>query len=226
MLTRYLLIILMALAPLAGAATDPANRCDWLIWDQARQNQALDEVFARVFCDSHIYQEGDCHSNVIALYRQFKRYHPDITPNEFNVLYITTEQWPADIAQIEPESGFHVTTAREGYENGESVKYVEWKYHVALEFRGRIYDLDYTDQPNPVSAEDYLLNFFMSEELIDLYDGELRGDMSELIVYVVPGYFYLGMSQEDSHKKQTHADIMQDHVPRSLVGYLLSVDDL
>ena len=200
------------------------SRCSWLVMSQAEQFEALDAIFSKVFCDSHIYQPDQCHSNVLQLFRQFRRYHPEISPNDFNVLYITTEKWVQDLDAS--EDGFHVTTARKGYENGESTEYVEMKYHVVVEYRGRIYDLDFTDQPSPVNAEDYLLEFFMSEELIELYDGELRGDMSELLVYVVPGHFYLNLSTEDSSKEQTHVQLMEDNDPQSLVGYLLSVEDL
>lgn len=222
---RQILIIVLFFSFSAGADTgDSAPRCDWLIWDQSRQEQALDRVFTKAFCDSQIYQPELCHANVIQLFRQFKKYYPDVSPYEFNVLYITTEKWVNELE--DSETGFHVTSARESYENGEPKVYTEWKYHVVLEFRGRIYDLDYTDQPKPVLAKDYLLSFFMSEELIELYEGELRGDMRELLVYVVPGYFYLNMSAEDSSKAETHYQLMQDNSAGSLVGYLLSFGDL
>lgn len=186
---------------------------------EATRIQELDRVFSTVFCQKGVYKFQMCHSNVIRLYQEFKKLVPHVEPQEFRVLYITTERWRNDFFD---DVGFHVNRARGGFVKGEFERFLVWRFHVVLEYRGRIYDLDFNNQAKPVEKKQYLHEFFVTHQLIEQYRGELVGPPDELSVLVVPGEEYLNHSDSKVAEMGFHQELVTKYPPQALVDYLLS----
>ena len=105
------------------------------------------------------------------------------------------------------------------------VDYLGWRYHVVLEYQGRIYDLDNTNQPRPVNGQEYLRTFFMTPEIIDKRGGKAKGNRDDLLVFVIPGERYLLTNPEYLDENIFHSLIFSENSPQPLVPYLEGTSD-
>lgn len=181
------------------------------------RQQKFDQVFKSVYKDWKAYKCEQCHNNTIRLFKAFKDQIPNLKASEFKVLYITTPEW---INNFLDRDAFHVKQARSGYVNGEVALFINWKFHVVLEYRGRIYDLDNSNKPRPSDSHHYLEDFFMDKSLIEEYSGQIRGDREELLVFVIPGDQYLSVSPEYTNNIEFHKSLFKKNTPVPLVPYL------
>ena len=201
----------------------------------------LDAAFTDIYSDNYTYQCDYCHGNVIRLFESLTHQLPHLQPNEFKVLYITTQKW---IEKRTEEASFHVQNARDEYSYGfveklfgpkisqalgfkeKPKKFVNWKFHVVLEYQGRIYDLDYTNKPQPIEGADYLDKFFITQETIDKHndvsgmDYELQGKKEDLFVFVIPGEKYLLTPPHHTNTRSFHSTLLLKNTPVPLVTYL------
>ena len=118
------------------------------------------------------------------LYKSFKAEIPELSPSDFNVIFIAPEYW--------------VTSST--YENYSKIAYkhprinknatdLKIDFHAVLEYNGRIYDLDYTKEPTPIDKADYIANYFYSKN--KKHEFQRDKPLTELRAVVVPGKHYL-----------------------------------
>ena len=132
------------------------------------------KAYEKAWNNSKIYCEGYCDSNVTKLFIAIKKTIPGLHANEVNVLIISQ---PLGRVAESADEGVYTALKPRGERR-------PWKYHVVLEFRGVIFDLDYTDRPLPLPKARYFKEFFDHEMI------------SKLVVYVVTGEEYFMSSSK------------------------------
>ncbi len=122
----------------------------------------MDKRFHKLYHYCSFYGSGFCRSNVYFLLEEIKKLYPQIDLSDFKVLYLTTEN---RINRETQKAKFYVKDAREGRSKSDvkSHPITGWIYHFILEYNGRIYDLDYTNQISSIAKSTYIKNFFISD---------------------------------------------------------------
>ena len=177
----------------------------------------LNKAFETAFSDAEVYKCSHCSGNVIRLFDAYKEAIPKLKEEDFNVLYFATQEW---IQNLTPATHFHVQNARGGSEIAQLKKAMGFAYHMVLEHKGTIYDLDFTENPNPIGYRDYLTQYFMTKDQIQSSDGQLKGSKEDLLVFVVPGESYLNTDPAYALKVPFHRYLILTHEPQSLVEVL------
>lgn len=219
----FFFIFLLDISPKVLAEEDPKSSCIQSLLTIEQKSELIDQVFKDSFFNPDIYSCYYCNRNVVRLFQQIKLAYPEIEADEIRVLYISTKNNVNKLLARESVKNlrnFQVKKARDGYINGQSHKVIAFPFHVVLEFNGRIYDLDFTDQPTPISSQDYLNEFFLSDN-IQSNQTVTQADLHEdLIVYVVPGLRYLTTPEDFTLKMWFHLSIFARFEPMPLVDYL------
>lgn len=184
--------------------------------DSQVTTEGLDQVFQKAFHRSAIYECYSCHQNVIRLFRAFQKKYPQIKASDFKVLYIATTNLTQN---LNTNATFKVNLGRGGFMNGQRVKYVEWRLHVILEHQGRIYDLDYTDKPTPVNKAEYYDSFFTTQNLWSENVKRRLGRLPKLLVYAIPGEWYLDTDSFTADTDEFHQAIFDTFEGQELEDY-------
>ncbi len=109
------------------------------------------EVFRRLFRSKAIYRDADCHNNVYRLLDRMKNV-PGFRVDQAKVVFAYPNEHAGEV------NSFSVNTkiARD-YEGWETEV---WNYHVFIEYRGQIYDLDYGNSGEVVGAAKFMNDTF------------------------------------------------------------------
>ncbi len=182
---------------------------------------ALKQTFAEAFRSKKVYRCLECHLNVMRFFDLLRANYPSYDFSEIKVLYIAHQKMPFDSSE---DVGFHIKGARGSVQQDRANEFVFWNFHVVIEFRGKIYDFDFTDSPTPLSLRDYIGEFFMTSkeisELAQAYGVELEGSTSELIVYALPGTEYFAYNHHQVNTWDFHLALFASDSAVPLLSYI------
>ncbi len=210
-------------AILISGAHASGPRCQelFVIKNQSLKTETVDLTFRELFQSKKTYRCLECHGNIKRFLLKLKHQNPNLRWDEFRVLYITHKDFPTEPG---PDVGFHVKKARGSLQTPEHTEYVFWNFHVVVEFRGKIYDLDFTDTAQPLYTADYVDQFFISKnEQHDLQamDGiQLEGSTSDLVVFVIPASSYVNSSFQDLNSWDYHLSLYTHSTSVPLLQFL------
>lgn len=201
------LVMFLSLQTFAVYAAEGVSCSEALAQNETR---AVLRSYKEVWNKKGIYCTSRCHVNVVKLFNAIQRRVPNLEPKDFKVLYITNKEgW------LHKEvDRFNPLQAR-GFENGEAPF---WKFHVALEYKGFVLDLDNSNQAKAYPKKRYVRDFFATEEMKE-YNVGLKVSSKDLVVYVIPGDEYLGMPREIYDSVEFHEDILDTQKPTPLLSY-------
>ncbi|MCC7440331.1 MAG: hypothetical protein IT285_01780 [Bdellovibrionales bacterium] len=128
--------------------------------------RAAHAAFSQVASDEDAYSPLACHINVQHLLRALRRKGLNLW--RWNVVYVSEYADHPAIGRYFNGSGLDPMNPRGGP--------IHWNFHVFLESRGWVLDLDYTDTPFPVPLQVYLATQFNPLDLSKLGVRVYRGD--------------------------------------------------
>lgn len=217
---NFLFLFLLGILPAAGAES---VRCQELFIAKSTSviEDAIASTFADVFRSKSVYRCLECHLNVKRFFNRLRARYPMYDFSEIKVLYITHQKMPFDGS---PDVGFHIKRARGSTQQDDMSELIFWNFHVVIEFRGNIYDFDYTEYPTPLPLRDYVREFFLSRKEIDLFEQEnnvkLEGPADELIVFVLPGNLYFPYKNQEINTWDFHLSLFANHESIPLLNYI------
>ncbi len=130
------------------------------------------DVFRDVYTSSYV--EWNCHENVIRLMKEFKKAKLPFDPKKAKVLYLFRKE--GRVTGLKTRTGTR-----------------DWFFHVVLEYRGRIYDFDYTDAPKSVPRRKYFEEMLRPEEDVQVRAipaKEYLRDFDTIVGWQYRGYFF------------------------------------
>jgi hypothetical protein len=143
------------------------------------------------------YHPEHCAANVLSLTRRFK--YAKINLEEASVIYIFKRDKNGD------RDSFYPQKSRGWTGDG-------WGFHVIMNYKGLILDMDYTNQNTPISIQDYFNDMFLSST-----------KNTDLLVKVIPAKtFTLVYSGPFAQYPRTFVNRDTDHLfpPQKLEDYL------
>jgi hypothetical protein len=165
--------------------------------------QSVEKVFATLHEAENIYQPRECLRNVIRAFRFLKSAIPELEAFHFNVLIIMDPTQIERTRRRSPIARFITPDPAESIfaviPNRSDSPIMN--FHVVLEFKGRIFDLDDNreESRNGMNEKEYFSTFFIRENLIErvVKNTLSKGStVEELVVYTIPGWVYLGLPVE------------------------------
>ncbi len=220
MMRKFLFILFLGTVQSSEAE---GFRCEELFTVKSTSplENAISRTFAEVFRSKSVYRCLECHLNVKRFFNRLRTNYPKYDFSEIKVLYITHQKMPFDSS---PEVGFHIKRARGSAQHGESSEFVFWNFHVVIEFRGKIYDFDYTESPTTLPLRDYVREFFLTakevEQLAHEYNLDLEGPTNELIVYAIPGSQYFHYKNQQVNTWDFHLSLFTNYPSVPLLSYV------
>jgi hypothetical protein len=176
--------------------------------------EKVSNAYVTAWDDPCVYRERYCALNVIRLYNYLKKMVPELEPEDFKVIYVTRPGgWDYYIHEFDKD--FSVLRSRVGLKKA---KVLNWRYHVALEYQNRIFDLDFNDHPTISTKDQYVSDLFVSRDLRSEHIN-LSGSIDELAVYSIAGNRYLLARTTKAQKKEFHDWIFRNVVPTPLANF-------
>ena len=206
------------LLSLAFTSHASGSTCYSLLTNKPSTVEVLDEVFRTEYYNDKTYVDcGHCHSGVATLLRAFQRRLPEIKSEDFKFLYISSPLWTEEHSR---KNGVYVNKPRMSFKKNPNGTIAGWKFHVVLQYKNRIYDMDYLNTPTPMDQKSYLNDFFLDQETVDNSNGRYQYSKDQLSVFVIPGEHYMSIPLMELYTLDFHINIVNDFEPIPLATYL------
>lgn len=179
----------------------------------------IDKAFRELYFESCDYISGRCNQNVLFLFLDLKLRVPALNVSDFKVLYVAPPNWKrAD----RPLQQMAVKNYRDAHYSETPEQPLLWNFHVLLTYKGRAYDLDYGDMPNPVPLKDLLSDPNYLQEHIVLNDGESDYILTkdEFLIYEIPGESFLYLNADLVGSAGFSTALVENIAGQTLKNYL------
>lgn len=186
----YILAVVVCLMFIQASIANARSNCEALL---SGKFDAVSAAYREAIRTPGLYRSGKCHINAIRVFRFLEARFPELNPEDFNVIYIARAETFTMSEVIDSRQSFSVN-GRGGSQ--------DWHFHVLLEYKGQIFDLDRSNHPNSIQIEKYFRTFIKPQ--FANTSGELRG-VNKMGAYIVPGDEYLTLPEEIVKSHEFHA---------------------
>lgn len=223
-LCRFGIAFCLFLCLLSSPKSLAQNECEDLLGGSAPVSiEKLDAAFSEVFHDPFCYLDGYCNLNVQYAFTALKDRIPELRPEHFKVHFLAPPNWHLDGTVLQM---FAVRNSRESLNEALNSDVILWSFHVFLSYQGRVYDLDYGNDPKPVPLRDYLRDAEFIQRQTRQGNDESAEILSkeDLLLFEIPGTAYLYLP-EDMVKTEGFSRKLVERIPSTRLGDLLKTSD-
>ena len=188
--------------------------CNIFSWESSQvAHSSLNQIFKDNFSNSTIYKPSYCYNNVYRLFKLFQHLHPGLKAGDFKVYFFTTKYW---VQYRDEQIKFQLVEQRKNPQ----VEFTSgWKFHVVLEYKGVIYDFDFSNQAQPMKFDNYISRFFDKAQVVNANQGVHIGGASHILVYKIPGRFFLEKHKHIIDVEEFHYLLFKKFKPKPLTDY-------
>ncbi len=183
-----------AYATTTNSDTPVIKSCDtYLETEDTDYSQVLLSAFNEIVQDPSIYECAECHLNSIRLFLAFRAKVPQIRPEDFKVLLVSSIN----------DSG--------SFRKGQILRLNEdpWLWHTALQYRNIIFDLD-RESAKQITNENEFANWLLEMDQ-RLWVWKLPGEL-----FLKKGFLLLGMTDHALFKLSEH--IIPEELTRTVTN--------